>query len=81
MNFEFSALSEARNYRAALIKEFAPVLTGNVLEVGAGIGQITDCRVVCNEPKAGVWPSDHFGVYAELRAVPLPEPPPFDDAA
>ena len=42
-----------------------------------GIGQITHCRVVCNEPKAGVWPSDHFGVYAELRAVPLPEPPPF----
>ena len=46
-----------------------------------GIGQITHCRVVCNEPKNGVWPSDHFGVYAELRAVPLPEPPPFDDAA
>jgi len=46
-----------------------------------GIGQIAHCRVVCNEPKAGVWPSDHFGVYAELRAVPLPEPPPFDDAA
>ena len=37
--------------------------------------------MVCNEPKGGVWPSDHFGVYAELRAVPLPEPPPFDDAA
>jgi endonuclease/exonuclease/phosphatase family metal-dependent hydrolase len=46
-----------------------------------GIGQITECRVVCNEPKGGVWPSDHFGVYAELRAVPLTEPPPFDDAA
>ena len=42
MNFEFSALSEAKNYRAALIQEFAPVLTGNVLEVGAGIGQITE---------------------------------------
>ena len=47
-NFEFSALSEARNYRAALIKEFAPVLTGNVLEVGAGIGQITE--VVRRQP-------------------------------
>ena len=46
-----------------------------------GIGQITHCRVVCNEPRGGVWPSDHFGVYAELRAVPLPDPPPFDDAA
>ena len=42
MNFEFSALSEAKNYRTALIKEFAPVLTGNVLEVGAGVGQITE---------------------------------------
>ena len=48
MNFEFSALSEAKNYRAALIKEFAPVLTGNVLEVGAGIGQITE--VVRRQP-------------------------------
>ena len=47
-NFEFSALSEARNYRAALIKEFAPVLTGSVLEVGAGIGQITE--VVRHQP-------------------------------
>jgi endonuclease/exonuclease/phosphatase family metal-dependent hydrolase len=46
-----------------------------------GIGQITHCRVVCDEPKNGVWPSDHFGVYAELRAAPLPELPPFDDAA
>ncbi len=46
-----------------------------------GIGQITHCRVVCNEPKDGVWPSDHFGVYAELRAAPLPELGPLDDAA
>jgi len=46
-----------------------------------GIGQITHCRVVCNESRNGVWPSDHFGVYAELRAAPLPELPPFDDAA
>jgi len=46
-----------------------------------GTGQITHCRVVCNEPKGGVWPSDHFGVYAELRAVPLPELAPLDEAA
>ena len=38
-----------------------------------GAGQITECRVVCNEAENGVWPSDHFGVYAELRATPLPE--------
>jgi SAM-dependent methyltransferase len=40
-DFEFAALSEARNYRAALIQEFAPYLKGKVIEVGAGIGQIT----------------------------------------
>jgi protein-L-isoaspartate O-methyltransferase len=40
-DFEFAALNEARNYRAALLRDFATHLRGNVLEVGAGIGQIT----------------------------------------
>ena len=40
-DFEFAALNEARNYRAALLRDFGPHLRGNVLEVGAGIGQIT----------------------------------------
>ena len=40
-DFEFQALQEARNYRAALIGEFRPFLHGGVIEVGAGIGQIT----------------------------------------
>lgn len=40
-DFEFDALQKAENYRAALVKEFAPFLKGEVLEVGAGIGQIT----------------------------------------
>lgn len=40
-NFEFEALREARNYRRAIIQEFAPYLRGRVLEVGAGIGQMT----------------------------------------
>lgn len=40
-NFEFAALNEARNYRAALVREFTPLLRGRVLEVGAGIGQMT----------------------------------------
>jgi endonuclease/exonuclease/phosphatase family metal-dependent hydrolase len=35
-----------------------------------GLGEILRCRVVCDEPEAGVWPSDHFGVYAELRSQP-----------
>lgn len=41
-DFEFTALREARNYRAALLQDFGPHLRGRVLEVGAGIGQITD---------------------------------------
>ncbi len=41
-DFEFAALSEARNYREALVRDFSPWLQGRVLEVGAGIGQITN---------------------------------------
>jgi SAM-dependent methyltransferase len=40
-DFEFDALNETPNYRAALIKEFGPSLHGNVIEIGAGIGQVT----------------------------------------
>src|SRR3569832_1216539 len=40
-DFEFQALDEAKNYRSALLREFGPHLKGNVLEVGAGIGQLT----------------------------------------
>jgi endonuclease/exonuclease/phosphatase family metal-dependent hydrolase len=36
-----------------------------------GLGHVERCRVVCNEAEDGVWPSDHFGVYAELRSEPL----------
>jgi endonuclease/exonuclease/phosphatase family metal-dependent hydrolase len=36
-----------------------------------GLGQLLACRVVCDGEKDGVWPSDHFGVYAELRSEPL----------
>jgi SAM-dependent methyltransferase len=41
-DFEFAALTEAQNYRRALLRDFAEHLRGRVLEVGAGIGQITD---------------------------------------
>src|ERR1700722_4312853 len=41
-DFEFAALSLADNYRKALLREFSAPLHGNVLEVGAGIGQITE---------------------------------------
>jgi SAM-dependent methyltransferase len=40
-DFEFAALNEAKNYRLALLRDFEKQLRGNVLEVGAGIGQIT----------------------------------------
>lgn len=40
-DFEFEALTQAVNYRRSLIHEFSPYLTGNILEVGAGIGQFT----------------------------------------
>lgn len=40
-DFEFAALAEARNYRAALLRDFGPYLCGNVLEVGCGIGQVS----------------------------------------
>jgi SAM-dependent methyltransferase len=41
-DFEFAALSAAKNYREALAREFGPHLNGAVLEVGSGIGQFTE---------------------------------------
>ncbi|MBN2399880.1 MAG: class I SAM-dependent methyltransferase [Candidatus Aminicenantes bacterium] len=41
-DFEFAALQKADNYRAALLAEFEPFLVGHVLEVGAGIGQLSE---------------------------------------
>jgi endonuclease/exonuclease/phosphatase family metal-dependent hydrolase len=31
-------------------------------------GRIEKCRVVCDEAENGIFPSDHFGVYAELSS-------------
>ncbi len=58
-DFEFKALQEARNYREALFTEFKAFLRGEVLEVGAGIGQMTEVlarlphvkRVLAVEPE------------------------------
>jgi endonuclease/exonuclease/phosphatase family metal-dependent hydrolase len=36
-----------------------------------GLGDVSRCRVVCDEAQGGVWPSDHFGVVAELRTEPI----------
>ena len=35
-----------------------------------GTGLVETCRVVCDAPTGDVWPTDHFGVYAELRTEP-----------
>ena len=35
-----------------------------------GTGLVERCLVVCDGAEGGVWPSDHFGVYAELRTEP-----------
>ncbi|MEQ1573415.1 MAG: class I SAM-dependent methyltransferase [Vicinamibacterales bacterium] len=43
--FEFEALRYARNYRHALRAEFASSLRGRIVEVGAGIGQMTELLV------------------------------------
>ena len=40
-DFEFKALQEAVNYRQSLLDEFGPWLRGSVIEIGAGIGQLT----------------------------------------
>jgi endonuclease/exonuclease/phosphatase family metal-dependent hydrolase len=34
-----------------------------------GVGRILSCQVVCDAEEAGVWPSDHFGVFAELATT------------
>ncbi len=33
-----------------------------------GAGLVESCQVVCDQAVDGVWPSDHFGVYATLRS-------------
>ncbi len=61
-NFEFAALSEARNYRAAICRLFAPHLSGDILEVGAGIGQMLgDVITICRPTSvAAVEPDSRF---------------------
>jgi len=59
------------NTNPYVVKELEPdrridyIFSGWPLERGAG--HLVDCKVVGNQPVAGVWPSDHHGVMAELR--------------
>jgi endonuclease/exonuclease/phosphatase family metal-dependent hydrolase len=57
------------------------IFTGYPIRVGDryGVGKVTTCRVVCDDESKGVWPSDHFGVYAELSTERL-TPPRWPDA-
>jgi endonuclease/exonuclease/phosphatase family metal-dependent hydrolase len=34
-----------------------------------GAGAVNRCLVVCDEPVDDVWPSDHFGVFAEMQVA------------
>jgi endonuclease/exonuclease/phosphatase family metal-dependent hydrolase len=36
-----------------------------------GMGMVEECHVVCDDEREGVWPSDHFGVFALLRTEPF----------
>lgn len=67
-DFEMGALSLADNYRAALVKEFSPYFLGNVLEVGAGIGQITEGLLRCPDVTRLVSVEPHVPFYDELIA-------------
>jgi len=66
-NFEFAALSEARNYRAAIAKLFSPYLTGDILEIGAGIGQmLEDVQRICT-PRSIAAVEPDGGFFSELQ--------------
>lgn len=59
------------NRNAHAVQDYEPnrridyVLVGYPRE--AGIGQVVEARLVGDEPVGGVWPSDHFGVVADIR--------------
>ena len=61
-DFEFEALRHAVNYRRALIREFSPHLKERVIEVGCGIGQMTESLRKLSSIKylLSVEPDPHF---------------------
>jgi SAM-dependent methyltransferase len=66
-DFEMAALSQADNYRAALMREFSSSFRGNVLEVGAGIGQITEDLLQKRNIAKLVSVEPHPKFYRQLR--------------
>ncbi len=73
-DFEFATLAQAHNYRHSLIAELAPHLSGNVVEVGAGIGQMTEslARIPAIRLLQSVEPDPRF---ADRFAQNLPNQP------
>jgi SAM-dependent methyltransferase len=76
-DFEFAALSEAENYRRAIVSEFSPFLKGRLLEIGAGIGQISEAILQLPNVRelVGVEPDERFqqGFRQRLPEVRLVE--------
>lgn len=63
----FAAIALEPERRIDYIFSGYPIRTAD----GYGIGKIGTCRVVCDDGPDGVFPSDHFGVYAEFRTEAL----------
>jgi len=72
-NFEFAALNEAVNYRLSLLQEFHDYLKGDVLEVGSGIGQLTEQLVQLPGVKRvhAVEPDSSFFSHLTERRLPI----------
>lgn len=89
-HFEFGPLSWAERYRAAILREFAPVLHGRVVEEGAGVGHFTAqlARLPQIQELVAVEPNPQFGAqfrqrHPHLRLVEgtlesVPAQPPWD---
>lgn len=71
--FEFSALAHAYFYPRAILNEFRPFLRGTVLDVGAGIGQLTE--LLAQEPEinkvVAVEPDSRFARRFRVRLPQL----------
>ena len=75
-DFEFTALRQAINYRRAVFDEFRAFLTDNVIEIGAGVGQVTEIlrqhppitRLLCVEPDLRFC-AEHRRLFGEVELV------------
>jgi SAM-dependent methyltransferase len=70
-DFEFAALMEAKNYRNALLDSFSPYMRGSVLEIGAGVGQMSQVlsEIAAVERFVAVEPDERFLPHLR-RALP-----------